>query len=186
MRAPDLRTLLVMLVATGAGLCAALMVRSCSSRQPVHVLLLDSPPATPVSAEAQIAGAVVRPGVYPIAAGERLDGLIAAAGGLSANADSGRINLAQRVYDGQRIDVPALNAGADDRGTATDAARVRINHASREELLTLPGVTVSQAAAIQNSVRAHGSILSSDELVSRRLASPVQAQQLASLVDWAP
>ncbi|MHB8576392.1 MAG: SLBB domain-containing protein [Dehalococcoidia bacterium] len=181
MFALDRRTLLMLAIAAVLGVAAAVGARACSSRPPVHVLLIDAAPATAAPSAAQLAGAVAQPGVYPISSGERLDGLIAAAGGLAAGADASRLNLARHVTDGERIDIPYLAPGA-----ATRAERVRINHASRDELLTLPGVTVSQAAIIASSVRKDGSLGSADDLVRRRLASQPQAAQLQPLVDWAP
>jgi DNA uptake protein ComE-like DNA-binding protein len=173
----------ILLAAGGAlaGLVTALALTQCQTRPPLHVLLVDAPPPTPVPAAAQIAGAVARPGVYPLAPGERLESLIADAGGFTPDADTGRVNLARRVADGERIDVPARGEAA-----AASPMRTRLNHASRDELLALPGVTVSQAAAIQSSVRKDGPITSSGELVRRRLASDAQASLLDSLVDWSP
>lgn len=56
----------------------------------------------------QVAGEVAQPGVYRLAAGDRVEDAVQAAGGLTAAADAGRVNLAQRLRDEQRIDVPAV------------------------------------------------------------------------------
>jgi competence protein ComEA len=55
---------------------------------------------------AAIAGAVARPGLYPIAADTRVSSLIESAGGLASDADPDRINLAAPVRDGERVYVP--------------------------------------------------------------------------------
>jgi DNA uptake protein ComE-like DNA-binding protein len=54
----------------------------------------------------QVAGAVASPGVYRLAQGDRVEDAVRAAGGLAPDADESRLNLAQRVRDEQRLDVP--------------------------------------------------------------------------------
>jgi len=73
-----------------------------------------------VEIRVQVEGAVAQPGVYRLAQGDRVEDAIKAAGGLTANADSNRLNLAQRVRDEQRLDVPALAPPRD--APAPDAA----------------------------------------------------------------
>src|SRR5690606_38240625 len=46
------------------------------------------------------AGAVVAPGLYRLASGARVADLVAAAGGLTVDADADRVNLAAPVVDG--------------------------------------------------------------------------------------
>ncbi|HEX9260577.1 MAG TPA: SLBB domain-containing protein, partial [Acidimicrobiales bacterium] len=55
---------------------------------------------------AQVAGAVVTPGVYRVPDGSRVEDLVIAAGGPTPDGDPQRINLAARVTDGQRVYVP--------------------------------------------------------------------------------
>lgn len=147
-------------------------------RPALHILVVATPPAA-AARVAQIAGAVRSPGVYPIDAGERLADLVDAAGGLAGDADAAKLNLARRVADGERIDVPRL-------GAAPPAVRVAINRASSAELLTLPGITVQQASLIRASIKKDGPLPSSRALVDRRLTSSDEAAALDSLVDWAP
>ncbi|HZU76129.1 MAG TPA: SLBB domain-containing protein [Dehalococcoidia bacterium] len=144
---------------------------------PVQVILLD-PVETPVSLQAQISGAVAHPGIYPIRRGGRVSDLIAAAGGLLPDADLQQLNEARHVSDGDAVFIPALAT------PSAAAPLVRINHASRDELLTLPGMTVQQAGFIVASVRSKGPLSSADDLVQRRLVSQTQAAQIAPLVDW--
>lgn len=54
-----------------------------------------------------VEGAVVRPGLYDLPRGSRVQHLLDAAGGITPDADLAAINPAERVGDGQRIVIPA-------------------------------------------------------------------------------
>jgi DNA uptake protein ComE-like DNA-binding protein len=145
---------------------------------PVHVLLLDPPATASAPLQAQISGAVRNPGIYPVKRGDRVADLIASAGGFTAEADLQQVNEAQHVTDGDRVQIPVMTTAV------AGPSLVRINHAGRDQLLVLPGVTVQQAAAIVGSVRSKGPLTGSDDLVQRRLVASAQAAQLDPLVDW--
>jgi competence protein ComEA len=61
----------------------------------------------------EIAGSVANPGVYSLAAGSRVDDLIASAGGLLSEANSEwvshSLNRAAKLVDGQKIVIPSQN-----------------------------------------------------------------------------
>jgi competence protein ComEA len=57
-----------------------------------------------------VAGEVMRPGVYPVAAEARVRDALALAGGARPNADLLAVNLAAHVRDGDEIAVPARGA----------------------------------------------------------------------------
>lgn len=169
---------LLLVAICAGGLAWALL--PISAHGPLHIILIDDPPPTPPASVAYVTGAINHPGVYPLRTGERLADLVAAAGGLTADADLRRINLAARVGDGEHVELPLLNA------TPEQHVKVRLNRASRAELLSLPGLTVQQAVSIQDSVRKQGPIRSPDELVLRKLCSTDQVQRFATLIDWSP
>ena len=54
----------------------------------------------------QVSGAVLEPGIYDVPASCRVEEAIAAAGGMTENADSERVNLVRKVRDGMQIRVP--------------------------------------------------------------------------------
>ena len=93
-------------------------------------------------------GAVVNPGVYKLKSDSRINDVIVAAGGLSAEADQTKINLAAKINDGQKIHVPAVGelVGQSVSGSVSQVAgdsvnqSININTASESELDKLPGV----------------------------------------------
>ena len=94
-------------------------------------------------------GSVVHPGVYFLEKGARAIEAVEMAGGLEEGAQEGALNLAMLLQDGQQIYVPDAEAAA---GLAAPEAaadgRININTASREELMTLPGIGEAKAEAI--------------------------------------
>ena len=78
-------------------------------------------PARGRRALVHVAGAVRRPGVYRLADGARVQDAVRRAGGATSRADTGAINLAARVADGQQVVVPRRVGGAG-AGAATGGA----------------------------------------------------------------
>ena len=90
-----------------------------------------------------IKGAVKNPGVYQMEVGDRVKDALDAAGGLTGDADSQKVNLAKRLEDQMVIVVPKVGeeaeeipAGATSK-EATKEGKVNINTATVEELKTL-------------------------------------------------
>ncbi|MBV8912427.1 MAG: SLBB domain-containing protein, partial [Acetobacteraceae bacterium] len=86
-----------------------------------------------------VSGAVAHPGLYRVAKGERAYAAIAAAGGLTSEADPNKLpNLAARLKDGQEVKVPARQAGGRSSGSSS---RVSLNSATVDQLTAIPGFT---------------------------------------------
>ena len=121
-----------------------------------------------------IKGAVKKPGVYQMKAGDRVKDAIDAAGGLTAEADSQKVNLAQRVEDQMVIVVPkvgeeaeAIPAGATSKEVSKEG-KVNINTATVEELKTLKGVGEKKAEAIIEYRKKNGSFKTKEDLMKVR------------------
>ena len=121
-----------------------------------------------------IKGAVKKPGVYQMKAGDRVKDAIDAAGGLTAEADSQKVNLAQRVEDQMVIIVPkvgeeaeAIPAGVTSKETSKEG-KVNINTATVGELKTLKGVGEKKAEAIIEYRKKNGSFKTKEDLMKVR------------------
>ena len=136
----------------------------------------------------QVSGAVLEPGIYDVPANCRVEEAIAAAGGLTENADSERVNLVRKVRDGMQIQVPVQKAartnstqrkkaqaksglgesasgksGSNKAGSGRMQS-VRINSASACELQQLPGIGPALAQRIVET-RNRGRFTSADDLL---------------------
>lgn len=140
----------------------------------------------------QVSGAVLEPGIYDLPANCRVEEAIAAAGGLTENADSERVNLVRKVRDGMQIRVPVRKAvrtnstqrgnskakyglgesvsgksGSNKAGSGRNNSMmqsVRINSASAGELQQLPGIGPALAQRIVET-RSRGRFTSADDLL---------------------
>lgn len=82
-----------------------------------------------------VSGAVENPGLYRMPRGDRVFDAIAAAGGLSPDADMSKLpNLAGRLRDGEQVKVAFAKTVS-----GTVVVRVNLNTATLEELETIPG-----------------------------------------------
>ena len=119
-----------------------------------------------------VAGAVVKPGVYRLPAGSRVNDAIERAGGATAKAESEAINLAARLSDGQQVVLPSkvessarLGASSDSGTVATNAAGpISLGTATVDQLDTIEGIGPVTAQHILDYRDEHGGFSSIDEL----------------------
>ncbi len=131
-------------------------------------------------------GAVAHPGLYKLPPGSRVQAALAAAGGLSPQADAHRINRAAKLHDGQKLYVlsqgesaPPLAAsngqgcegqactsadGADAGSDTEGQGLVNINTANATQLTQLPGIGPAIAQKIIDYRTANGPFTSVDDL----------------------
>jgi len=124
---------------------------------------------------ADVAGAVMKPGVYELKGNARVNEALIAAGGLGEEADrewvEKNLNLAAKVTDGQKIYIPSEGetekvAPLQGKGTTlmTRLDLVNINTASSAELDTLWGVGEATAKKIIDN-RPYGAV---EELLTKK------------------
>ena len=126
-----------------------------------------------------IGGEVVRPGVYKLPIGSRIEDALRSAGGVTGGADTDYINKylnkAAKVSDGQKLYIP--HAGAENAQRSTLNAQVNINSASQAELEGLPGIgPVTAGKIISNRPYQNTSELLSKKIVGRKVYEQIQDQ----------
>ena len=108
-----------------------------------------------------VVGAVEHPGLYRMRRGDRVYDAIAAAGGLSVEADITRLpNLAGRLKDGEQIKVPFAKGAS-----GTVLSRVSLNTATLDELEVVPGFTSAFAQEVIDYRTNFGGFQNTRELV---------------------
>jgi competence protein ComEA len=111
------------------------------------VIANPSPSTSSGGPKAYITGEVARPGVYPFEPGDRVEQLVALAGGFTPEADHDAVNLALRLKDEQQVHVPRLSL--DPAPATTPGAKlIDLNSASSAELESLPGIGPALAQRI--------------------------------------
>lgn len=121
-----------------------------------------------------VCGSVVTPGVYELSGNARVFDAIAKANGFCEGAAQDAINQAQLLKDGQRLYIPSqeeIMAGdvlvdfMEDRGYEEGKeALININLASKQELMTLPGIGESKAKSIISYREEHDGFQSIEDI----------------------
>jgi competence protein ComEA len=143
--------------------------------------------AEPTEVVVHAAGAVTTPGLYRLPPDARVADVVAAAGGLAADADGDRLNLAAPLADGMRVYVPRVGEAVvppvvageapsqttdgeteGDPTTGGPEALVDVNTATAAELDELPGVGPATAEAIIDHREEQGPFRSVDDLLDVR------------------
>ena len=169
---PEQRRLIAVLVVLGAVLVLGVphLLHRGNAHVPIPVLRASRSARSPASAArivVDVAGAVRRPGLHELRPGTRIADAVAAAGGATAKADLGAVNLAAPVADGEQIVVPGRGsgaAGASGGAAPSPTAPLDLNTATLDQLDALPGIGPTTAQKILDYRQAHGSFHSVAEL----------------------
>jgi len=164
---PGGRRLLVLAVPVllGAGLLAgALLYAAPASPAAVQPAVagpdLGVPP--PAGLLVDVIGAVNRPGLYRMNRGDRVYDAVAAAGGLTGDADPTRLpDMAGRLKDGEQVKVPFAKSTA---GSLV-ITRTNLNTATVEELEVVPGFSAAFAEEVVDYRTNFGGFQNTRELV---------------------
>ena len=135
-----------------------------------------------------VKGAVKSPGIYDLPVGSRVNDAVQKAGGLTEQADSTSLNLAQKVSDEALVYVPAKGeesasqqAGSGAPSSTSKDKKVNLNKASLEELKQVKGLGGKRAQDIIDYREANGKFKSVDEL---KKVSGIGAKTIEKLKDY--
>ena len=133
-----------------------------------------------------VKGAVKTPGIYDLPVGSRINDAVQKAGGLTDNADSKSINLAQKISDEALVYVPTKEE-ATSQATQSNASnskenkKVNLNKASLEELKQVKGLGAKRAQDIIDHRESNGKFKSVDEL---KKVSGIGAKTIEKLKEY--
>ena len=135
-----------------------------------------------------VKGAVKAPGIYDLPVGSRVNDAVQKAGGLTEQADSKSLNLAQKVSDEALVYVPtkgeelaSQQAGSGTASSTSKEKKVNINKASLEELKQVKGLGGKRAQDIIDHRESNGKFKSVDEL---KKVSGIGAKTIEKLKDY--
>lgn len=111
-----------------------------------------------------VCGQVANPGVYQVAADARVCDALEMAGGILEDGNALVLKQAEHMTDGETIYVPGMDENVEITDSSDDG-KVNINTASKEELMTLPGIGESKADIIIEFREEHGAFQSIEELM---------------------
>lgn len=198
MQAKSKKLIFITILLTGCIITSLISTNDKAKTLPVSSLLQSAQGAVASKAaqvktvRVQVSGAVLEPGIYDVPSSCRVEEAIAAAGGMTENADSERVNLVRKVRDGMQIRVPVKKVARTSRtqsksaqaksGLSESASKkygsakagsgrnnsmmqnVRINSASASELQQLPGIGPALAQRIVET-RKGGRFTSAEDLL---------------------
>lgn len=188
-------------------LCAGLVGLTLVVRawqRPTAYITIAPLPTEPTQVTVYVGGAVVHPGLYTLPTGERVEGAIIAAGGLTSEANPDSLNRAQRLRDEAQIVVPKkgeptatpgqLGGGTPVAGSvpakstapAKAGSVIRVNTAAAAELVQLPGVGPKLAQAIIEYREQHGPFQHPHDLASVQGISDRMVATWADLLSFDP
>ena len=134
-----------------------------------------------------VKGAVKAPGIYDLPVGSRVNDAVQKAGGLTEEADSKSLNLAQKVSDEALVYVPtkgeeaSQQSGSGATSSTSKEKKVNLNKASLEELKQVKGLGGKRAQDIIDHRETNGKFKSVDEL---KKVSGIGAKTIEKLKDY--
>ena len=135
-----------------------------------------------------VKGAVKSPGIYDLPVGSRVNDAVQKAGGLTEQADSKGLNLAQKVSDEALVYVPtkgeesaSQQAGSGAPSSTSKEKKVNLNKASLEELKQVKGLGGKRAQDIIDHREENGKFKSVDEL---KKVSGIGAKTIEKLKEY--
>ncbi len=173
------------------------------TRLPTGKPVALEPSPTQIPIEVNVVGGVVHPGVYTLPEGSRVQDAVDAAGGLLAGTDTGSINLAAKLEDGQQVEIPgglansstsqpgglpfSIISTAGPTGAPTSAVgRININTATLAQLDSLPNIGPATAQNIITYRAQHGAFARIQDIMNVPGIGPATFDAISGLITVGP
>ena len=148
------------------------------------IVLLPAPTPAPITV--YISGSVNQPGLYALPTGSRVNDAIQAAGGFTGEANTGVLNLAEILEDGEQIKVPGIMppdpASGMSRSINPSLTLVDINIATLEQLDTLPEIGPITAQNIIDYRNANGAFAKIEDILDVKGIGPMTFEKIKDLI----
>ena len=133
-------------------------------------------PTTKQTITIHLAGAINNPGVYQVTKNSRLVDILPQANGLHHNANADQINLAQKLEDGKKINIPFQQK------KNTKTTHISINTAAAKQLQTVKGIGPSMAQKIVTYRNKNGAFETVEALKKVKGIGPKTLKKLAPYI----
>lgn len=156
--------------------------------------LVLNPPPTACPIKIHISGEVLSPGLYDLPQNSRVLDAVELAGGLSSEADENAVNLAEKVYDGEKIIIPSIKEFSQNTseinptqplstvGEEVTSELIDINHATNDQLQQLPGIGPALANEIINYRTANGPFYKIEDITKVSGIGPKTFEKFKSMI----
>ncbi|MGC9099977.1 MAG: helix-hairpin-helix domain-containing protein [Caldisericum sp.] len=161
--------ILLVFIALGIGMYIGKTYLVSNKEQTQTLDIQNTQELSPQKIKVYVTGEVKHPDVYELEENSIIKDAITLAGGVTENADLISINLAKKLTDGEEVIVPAKeNSTSNSTVSASNAktGKININSATKEELMTLPGIGEVKANAIIDYRTKHGPFKSIHDIVN--------------------
>ncbi|MGB9793599.1 helix-hairpin-helix domain-containing protein [Caldisericum exile] len=161
--------ILLVFIALGIGMYIGKTYLVSNKEQTQTLDIQNTQELSPEKIKVYVTGEVKHPDVYELEENSIIKDAITLAGGVTENADLISINLAKKLTDGEEVIVPAKeNSTSNSTVSASNAktGKININSATKEELMTLPGIGEVKANAIIDYRTKNGPFKSIHDIVN--------------------